>query len=241
MHPVVLAAALLLTTTGLAAQPSVGPDSFPQRIDPVGDDIAELPTEPAAAPPREPLQLLPTLDGIVRDPGLRWGGLGAIAAGLAGFVAYRRWRRFRPVHCPACGRGMARKDEHAEEVLLPATALLEEQLDALDFDAWHCPVCGATDLAAYPALFSGYSTCPHCDRRTLKAWTRAIQAPSDSAAGLREQVRECRNCGFADRSEHAIARSEQNHASPSGSSDSSSSSAGSTHGSSGGVRAIGRC
>ncbi|MES2125333.1 MAG: TPM domain-containing protein [Gemmatimonadota bacterium] len=127
--------------------------------------------------------------------GFHWwfipGGLGTLLAGIFGIA---RWRRYRPRRCPRCGRAMHRLGESEDDASLDAGQQVEERLKSVDYDVWEC-VCGEHLVLPYPALFSSYSKCRECHRRTAKSTREVLQHATTSSSGSARDTYTCQNCG----------------------------------------------
>lgn len=116
-------------------------------------------------------------------------------------------RRYCPRKCKN-GHPMRRLDETSDDALLARDQLLEEGLKSVDYDVWLCDTCGEKQVLPYNRLFSGYSTCPQCKRRTCKTTETVLSAATYSSSGLKNVERDCRNCGFHDAKRVTIPRLE---------------------------------
>jgi uncharacterized protein len=144
-------------------------------------------------------------------PGL--AGLGLAGAALAGGLW---WRRNRPRRCPRCGKPMHRLAEPADDAELSAGQQLEERLQSVDYDVWHCD-CGGTLVLPYQKLLSGYKECPSCHLRTAKVTRHIITQPSYTSAGRAEDTTTCQACGQASVKRVVLARLERSSSSSSSS------------------------
>lgn len=146
------------------------------------------PTDTAQAKPIA----MPT--GVEPTPWFRWwfipGGVGSLLASLFGI---RRWRRNRPRACPRCGRKMHRLGEREDDADLDQGQQVEEELKSVDYDVWECQ-CGEHLVLPYRAIFSGYSECRECHRRTAKATRQVIQHATTVSSGSARDSYLCRAC-----------------------------------------------
>ncbi len=107
----------------------------------------------------------------------------------------RRHRR----HCPHCGTKMDLIDEVHDNDYLSPSQDLEEKLDSVDYDVWHCPKCAQTDILPYVNDRSSYKECPRCHARALHTVERrVIIQPTADREGQGVDIRVCRNCGNRD-------------------------------------------
>lgn len=163
-----------------------------------------------------------------------WWGVGAAGTAFAGTGGALVARRIRPRHCITCRRSMKRLKGRAEEneVLDPGQEV-EEELDSVEYDVWHCATCNTHQVARYGRFFSGEKKCPSCAYKTLRTDRTTIRAATTSSSGLARVTRECKHCDFHDEREVSIPRVRV-------SSSSSGSSRSSSRGPSGGGRSSGR-
>ena len=113
--------------------------------------------------------------------------------GLVGALVWLATGRY-PRRCPRGHGFMRRLSEQADNAYLSAPSVLEEQLGSVDYDVWACQQCDATKIVTHRKLFSRYSACPKCTRRTMKTTSRQLVAPTYASAGMREVTQSCRNC-----------------------------------------------
>ncbi|MDJ0821533.1 MAG: TPM domain-containing protein [Paracoccaceae bacterium] len=122
-----------------------------------------------------------------------------IAAPLGGAVMWlRRYMRNRPRPCDDCGTLMLRAGEEADDEHLDGGQRLEEYLKSVDYDVWHCPDCGHMTIKRYKGWFSGFSTCPECNYRTLETTSTVLVAATKSSTGRKRLDYNCKNCGYED-------------------------------------------
>ena len=108
----------------------------------------------------------------------------------------RRYLRNRPRPCDQCGTIMLRAGEEADDEHLDGGQRLEEYLQSVDYDVWHCPSCGHMTIKRYLGWFSGFSTCPECAYRTLDTTTTVLQAATKSSTGRKRIDYDCKNCSY---------------------------------------------
>jgi uncharacterized protein len=132
--------------------------------------------------------------------GVLGGILGVLAVAAAFWLALGRY----PRRCPRGHGFMRRLSEQSDNAHLDAPSVLEEQLGSVDYDVWTCARCDATKVVPHRRLFSGYQTCPKCERRTLKRTSRQVVAPTYTSTGTREVTESCRNCGHSGRRTETI-------------------------------------
>ncbi|MDQ2089402.1 hypothetical protein [Marimonas arenosa] len=93
---------------------------------------------------------------------------------------------------------MLRAGEEADDEHLDGGQRLEEFLQSVDYDVWYCPDCGHMTIKGYRGWFSGYSTCPQCDYRTLETTSTVLKAATKSSSGRKRVDYDCRNCSYTD-------------------------------------------
>lgn len=128
-----------------------------------------------------------------RGPSPLWfipGGLGAMFASMFGV---RRWRRNRPRTCPKCGRQMSRLDEAADNAALEHGQQVEEQVKSVDYDVWAC-TCGEQLVIPYKKLFTSYTECRECHRRTAKSSRQVLVHATTSSSGSARDTYRCKAC-----------------------------------------------
>ncbi len=135
----------------------------------------------------------------LRDRASSTGFLGLLGLALSAVVGFLIWLatgRF-PRRCPNGHGFMRRLDERADNAFLKKEDVLEEQLGSVDYNVWLCGNCDATRITRHRKLFSSYTDCPKCKRRTLKKSSTQLVAPSYTMTGTREIVESCKNCGHS--------------------------------------------
>jgi len=118
------------------------------------------------------------------------GGIGATFASIFGV---RRWRRRRPRTCPRCGLTMQRLAEAEDDAHLEHGQRVEEKVKSVDYDVWACS-CGERLVIPYKKLFTSYSECRECHRRTAKAKRHTLRAATTSSTGSARDDFRCRAC-----------------------------------------------
>lgn len=118
---------------------------------------------------------------------------GGVLALLVAVVGGRRWRRYHPRKCPRCGRRMRRLDEKADNAKLQDGQVVEEQVGSVDYDVWVCE-CGESLVIPYRALFTKYSECQKCHRRTASHHRTIFKQPTTSSSGSGEDKYTCKAC-----------------------------------------------
>lgn len=123
-------------------------------------------------------------------------GLGSLAGLLLAVFGVTRWRRYRTRKCPRCGKPMRRLDERSDNAKLKREEALEEKLGSIDYDVWDC-ACGHALVLPYRAMFSKYSECKSCKRRTASSKRSTVTAATTAAAGLAIDRFACKACSHA--------------------------------------------
>ncbi|MDX2263169.1 MAG: TPM domain-containing protein [Gemmatimonadales bacterium] len=118
------------------------------------------------------------------------GGIGATFASIFGV---RRWRRRRPRACPRCGLAMRRLAESEDDGHLEHGQQVEEKVKSVDYDVWACS-CGERLILPYKKIFTSYSECRECHRRTAKAKRHTLRAATTSSTGSARDDFHCRAC-----------------------------------------------
>jgi uncharacterized protein len=131
-------------------------------------------------------------------------GLGTIAGIPIVWALVAIYRRRRPRPCPRGHGSMRRLDERKDDEMLSREALLEEQLESMDYDVWVCGQCEEHIVLPYKRFTFKYSECPECKRRTLESKSKTLRSATRSSTGLRRITRTCRNCKFTDTREEVI-------------------------------------
>jgi uncharacterized protein len=157
---------------------------------------------------------------------------GAIPAGLASIVGFRKWRRRRRRRCPACQTLMVCLAEADDDVLLEKGQQVEERIGSVDYDVWKCGACSHHFTLRYPKWFSRFAKCPQCHNRTKSSTEQVIERASTISSGSARVVERCAFCSFSREYTKVLPRIQSSSSSSSGSSSGSSGSFGG--GSSGG-------
>ena len=121
-------------------------------------------------------------------------GLGAIPFGLLSWKMHRVRRHKRA--CSHCGSRMSLVDEVHDNDYLSPSQDLEERLNSVDYDVWHCPNCAQTDIYPYVNRSTRFIECPRCHARTMSLSDRRILRDSTTnREGEGVDIYYCRNCG----------------------------------------------
>ena len=109
-------------------------------------------------------------------------------------IAFRRWRRNRPRHCPVDGDQMFRLDEGWDDDHLSEGQVMEEHLKSVDYDVWQCPTCRHVTIEAYRAWFTSYGACRSCKYRTLEGESTIVTPATTSSTGKERIDYNCHHC-----------------------------------------------
>lgn len=121
-------------------------------------------------------------------------GLGAIPFGLLTWKMHRVRRHKR--NCSHCGTRMKLVDEVHDNDYLSPSQNLEERLNSVDYDVWHCPNCAQTDIYPFVNRSTKFIECPRCHARTMSLSDRRILRDSTTRSeGEGVDIYYCRNCG----------------------------------------------
>ncbi len=124
-------------------------------------------------------------------------GMGILPFALLSWKMHRV-RRHRH-DCPHCGTRMNLIDEEHDNDYLSPSQDLEERLNSVDYDVWHCPKCSQTDILPYINDRSSYKECPVCHTRALGlVERRVLRQPTTRYEGEGVDHLVCRNCGYHD-------------------------------------------
>lgn len=107
----------------------------------------------------------------------------------------KRVRRQQP-RCHNCDHHMRLIDEvHDNDYLTPAQDV-EEQLNSIDYDVWHCDNCGANEIIPFVNHRVGFLICPNCNARAaVLESNNIVRQPTEHSEGAGRKVFVCRNCG----------------------------------------------
>lgn len=137
-------------------------------------------------PPATPTSMFESAAGA-------WGVFSFVVGLLAVILGRRRWQRYHRRTCPRCGRKMRRLDEQADDAKLEAGQVVEEKLGSVDYDVWVCE-CGESLVLPYRRMFTSYSECRECHRRTASAKRRIIRQATTFSSGTGEDKFTCKAC-----------------------------------------------
>ena len=107
----------------------------------------------------------------------------------------KHWRN-SPRLCPNCHHRMQKIDEvHDNDYLTPAQDC-EERIGSVDYDVWHCPSCGETDIFPFVNKSMPLVECSNCHARTAKLTADRIETqPTQNREGVGIKEFTCLNCG----------------------------------------------
>jgi uncharacterized protein len=148
----------------------------------------------ASAPGVAQIQPPPVPARGADDSPAAWFIFAGLFALLVTLLGGRRWRRYHARKCPRCGRMMHRLDEKADDAKLDKGQVVEEQLGSVDYDVWVCE-CGESLVIPYRKLFTRYSECRKCHRRTVTSERTVLSSPTTLSSGTAEDRFNCMACG----------------------------------------------
>lgn len=132
-------------------------------------------------------------------------GLGAIPFAILSWKMYRVRRHKR--NCSHCGTRMQLIDETHDNDYLTPSQDLEERLNSVDYDVWHCPKCAQTDIYPFVNRSTKYIECPYCHARAMSlSDRRVLRQPTTRQEGEGVDIYYCRNCGNHDEKRFRIAK-----------------------------------
>ncbi|MDE6066848.1 MAG: TPM domain-containing protein [Duncaniella sp.] len=121
-------------------------------------------------------------------------GLGAIPFAILSWKLHRIRRHKR--NCSHCGTRMQLIDEVHDNDYLSPTQDLEERLNSVDYDVWHCPNCAQTDIYPFINRSTRFIECPRCHARAMSLSDhRILRQPTTQYEGEGVDIYYCRNCG----------------------------------------------
>lgn len=117
---------------------------------------------------------------------------------LGGFALWlRRYFRFRDRPCPNCKAAiMDRAEELEDNAHLERGQIVEEHVDAVDYDVWQCPNCENVEIRRYPSWFSSYEKCRRCAYKTMGSESTTLTAATTTSTGLMQVDYHCKNCEY---------------------------------------------
>lgn len=152
-----------------------------------------------------------TYSGLARNTSLRDSRLsrgelaGSIVGGLGVLFGILFWFVRRPKRCPKGHGAMRRLGEMQDNAFLQQEDVLEEKLGSMNYDVWVCDQCDERITVAHKKIFTSYTRCPQCKRRTVKESSQQLRAPTYSAEGEKEVTRRCKNCSYTKTDRESIA------------------------------------
>lgn len=138
---------------------------------------------------------------------LSFAGLGVpLLVTLPLLLMMRHWRNSTR-KCPNCGHNMIKIDEvHDNDYLTPAQDC-EERIGSVDYDVWHCPTCGETDIFPFVNKALPLTECSNCHARTAKlTGDRILVQPTTTRQGVGAKEFTCLNCHHKTMKRYNIAK-----------------------------------
>lgn len=131
---------------------------------------------------------------------------GAFMTTLALLGSGRVFLRYGPNACRTCGARLQLLSEADDDARLTAAQRVEEELGSVDYDVWICPRCLKYETNRYLAWFSGFTTCPRCDHRTMKQTQTIITHATTLGEGRMRVDGLCASCKHETTHYETIAR-----------------------------------
>ncbi|NBC06100.1 MAG: hypothetical protein GVY26_02800, partial [Bacteroidetes bacterium] len=114
----------------------------------------------------------------------------------------RRLRKLReqPRYSRKNGKLMHKLDERADDEYLELGQVVEEEINAVDYDVWVTENRDDILILRYAKRWSKYKGCPKCGYKAYhKAHSRVLRHASYSHSGQKEVVHSCKNCHYSHR------------------------------------------
>lgn len=106
------------------------------------------------------------------------------------------WSRDAEHKCPTCETLMKKLPQHEANHYLDEGQLLEQQLEAAEYDGWQCSTCGQHSVIRYQSLYSSFKQCPSCNYQTLQADKWTIKEPTYRSKGKALITQHCQYCDY---------------------------------------------
>lgn len=125
------------------------------------------------------------------------------------YIWYASWimkqkKRFAPRFGKITGKPLRRLSEKEDDKYLKKEQLTEEQIDSIDYDVWVSDDLQDIEVLEYVNSYSGYSSCPECNRRTKYSKSRVISEATYSSSGSGIRTHLCKNCSFKKEEHYTI-------------------------------------
>ena len=88
---------------------------------------------------------------------------------------------------------MHRLGESDDDAFLAQGQIVEEQVKSVDYDVWECD-CGEHLVLPYKAIFTSYTACKQCQRRTAKAKRTVLEHATTLSTGRARDAYRCKAC-----------------------------------------------
>lgn len=119
----------------------------------------------------------------------------ALPAFLILYFKMRNIRRHTR-YCPHCKTRMELIDEEHDNDYLTQSQDMEERLNSVDYDVWHCPKCHQTEILPYINQSANYTQCDRCGARAMTLIERrTLRQPTVNTTGDGVDIYVCKNCG----------------------------------------------
>lgn len=121
---------------------------------------------------------------------------GTLGIGGMTLIGGRWFLRNRMRACPKCQSEMVKLDENQEDEFLEPPERLEDELGSVRYDVWGCMNCADVIKVRYGVLFSRYSSCPQCQRKTKVEISQTVVNATQYSEGVVEVTESCANCSY---------------------------------------------
>lgn len=122
--------------------------------------------------------------------------VGTAFTGFGGLFGLRLWNRRRRRTCENCHEPRELLSEDEEDAHLSAAEQAEERVGSVDYDVWWCGRCQDVLVLDYSAIFSSYSKCPRCSRRTRSSTSSTEVYATEYSTGLVRVDETCASCDY---------------------------------------------
>lgn len=116
-------------------------------------------------------------------------------------LKYRlRKLRDQPRYSRKNGKLMHKLNEQADDEFLELGQIVEEEINAVDYDVWVTENQDDILILKYARRWSKYKNCPKCSYRAYhKAHSQVLRNATYAQAGQQEVVHSCKNCHYSHR------------------------------------------
>ena len=124
---------------------------------------------------------------------LAGGGMGF--GGLA-LIGGRYMLRFRDRKCPKCEAELVLLNETVDDEFLETGESVEERIKSVNYDVWACLTCEDVIKLRFGTLFTRFSKCPKCRRKTKSKIKHTMVRATQSRGGVVQVTERCANCDY---------------------------------------------